>query len=598
MLVRAVSRPWHGTQPQSWCFSTKVPGWPLWNALTTEGGPHLSSGREVSDHSHETQTGLPPGASGPPLRPTLDRVVGGLGPAVVRVVAAPSGLDIEVRQAWIHDNSAPGEAEAGDLVLAVGVGPESDQALELTRRAGKVSAAAVLFRFEGEASAGLRRAADTEGVALLAAASEVTWSQLHRLVDTVISGADPAGGTPEERLPARDLFALANAISAMVGGPVTIEDRQSRLLAYSSQDEPVDEARRQTILGRRVPDWDLRRLEADGVFRQLWSAHGVIRHEPAAEFELAPRLVVAVRAGEEILGSIWVAERERPLGEEAVAALTEAARIAAFYLLRHRLTGDLDRYHRGEVLRSLLEGRAGSHGTDLATLGMDIKLPLTVLAFQPRGAEAAELDLKAQQVVDLIGLYGEAFRHSAACVALGNVVYVLLPDLPHGERARVLAWASGVVSQAREALNMDLACGVGSSIERFSEIARSRQEAEQALRVVGRIGARDGVGDIEALHSQVLMLRLEDMAAELPDLASGRVAFLQELDGKSGTEYLATLRAFLSTFGNVAEAARLVDVHENTFRYRIRRLTELAGIDLDDPDERLVLQLQLRLLER
>lgn len=561
-------------------------------------GAHLSSGREVSDHSQVARTVLPQSASGAPFRPTLSRVVGELGPGVVRVVTAPLGLDVEVREASIYDDSAASEAEAGDLVLAVGVAPETDDAIELTRQAGQSSAAAVLFRFDGEVSARLKRAADMEGIALLAATSEVTWSQLHRLIDTVISGAGPAGGTPEERLPARDLFALANAISAMVGGPVTIEDRQSRLLAYSSQDEPVDEARRQTILGRRVPDWDLRRLEADGVFRQLWSAQGVIRHEPAAEFQLAPRLVVAVRAGEEILGSIWVAERDRPLGEEAEAALTEAAQIAAFYLLRHRLTGDLDRHHRGEVLRSLLEGRAGTHGADLASLGMDLKLPLTVLAFQPRGAEAAELDLKAQQVVDLIGLYGEAFRHSAACVALGNVVYVLLPDLPHGQRARVVAWAGGVVAQAREALDMDLACGIGSSIERFSEIARSRQEAEQALRVVGRIAPRQAVGDIEALSSQILLLRLEDLAAELPDLASGKVAFLQGLDAKGSTEYLATLRAFLATFGNVAEAARLVDVHENTFRYRIRRLSELAGISLDDPDERLVLQLQFRILDR
>lgn len=516
----------------------------------------------------------------------------------MHVVTAPHGLEVEVREPWIYDESAAGKAEAGDLVLAVGVGANSDEAVALTRGAAEQSAAAVLFRFDGDARTELVRAADGAGIALLAAAQEVTWSQLHRLIDTVVSGARPPAGDAEERLPAGDLFALANAIAAMVGGPVTIEDRQSRLLAYSSQDEPVDEARRQTILGRRVPDWDMRRLEADGVFRQLWSSRGVIRHEPSPEFQLAPRLVVAVRAGEEVLGSIWVAERDRPLGEEAVAALAEAAQIAAFYLLRHRLTGDLDRHHRGEVLRSLLEGRAGTHGTDLASLGMDIKLPLTVLAFQPRGAEAAELDLKAQQVVDLIGLYGEAFRHSAACVALGNVVYVLLPDLPHGERARVVAWAGGVIRQAREALDMDLACGIGSSIERFSEISRSRQEAEQALRVIGRVATGEAVGDIETLHSQILLLRLEDLAAELPDLASGRVVFLQELDAAGGTEYVATLRAFLATFGNVAEAARLVDVHENTFRYRIRRLAELAGIDLDDPDERLVLQLQLRLLER
>jgi DNA-binding PucR family transcriptional regulator len=38
-------------------------------------------------------------------------------------------------------------------------------------------------------------------------------------------------------------------------------------------------------------------------------------------------------------------------------------------------------------------------------------------------------------------------------------------------------------------------------------------------------------------------------------------------------------------------------VHANTFRYRLRRLCEVAALDLDDPTERLVLQLQLSLLD-
>ena len=40
----------------------------------------------------------------------------------------------------------------------------------------------------------------------------------------------------------------------VVGGPVTIEDQQSRVLAYSYRQEDVDPVRVQTILGRRVPE--------------------------------------------------------------------------------------------------------------------------------------------------------------------------------------------------------------------------------------------------------------------------------------------------------------------------------------------------------
>jgi DNA-binding PucR family transcriptional regulator len=39
-----------------------------------------------------------------------------------------------------------------------------------------------------------------------------------------------------------------------------------------------------------------------------------------------------------------------------------------------------------------------------------------------------------------------------------------------------------------------------------------------------------------------------------------------------------------------------VHVHPNTFRYRLRRITEVGGIDLDDADSRFAAMLELRLL--
>jgi DNA-binding PucR family transcriptional regulator len=46
----------------------------------------------------------------------------------------------------------------------------------------------------------------------------------------------------------------------------------------------------------------------------------------------------------------------------------------------------------------------------------------------------------------------------------------------------------------------------------------------------------------------------------------------------------------------MAGAARLLAVHPNTCRYRLRQLQQHVGVDLDDPGERLVLWLQLRVL--
>ncbi|MFM9701110.1 helix-turn-helix domain-containing protein [Streptomyces europaeiscabiei] len=56
--------------------------------------------------------------------------------------------------------------------------------------------------------------------------------------------------------------------------------------------------------------------------------------------------------------------------------------------------------------------------------------------------------------------------------------------------------------------------------------------------------------------------------------------------------------AWLDAVGNVAEDATRLGAHTNTLRYRLRRTAELFDISLDDPDDRLSLWLQLRLMDR
>lgn len=54
---------------------------------------------------------------------------------------------------------------------------------------------------------------------------------------------------------------------------------------------------------------------------------------------------------------------------------------------------------------------------------------------------------------------------------------------------------------------------------------------------------------------------------------------------------------WLDTPGDVRAAAALF-IHPNTLRYRLRRLEEVSGLDLADPEQRFAAMLQLRILAR
>jgi len=53
--------------------------------------------------------------------------------------------------------------------------------------------------------------------------------------------------------------------------------------------------------------------------------------------------------------------------------------------------------------------------------------------------------------------------------------------------------------------------------------------------------------------------------------------------------------AWLDAMGDVRAAAEVLHVHPNTLRYRIRRASELTGLDWADPRTRLLAALLLRL---
>lgn len=515
----------------------------------------------------------------PPSTPvTLGAVVDALGTEVLRVLVAPAGLDVTVGDPVVHDPSGEPVADPGDLVLAVGVDPSRPSAVDVVARYGALGACAVLLRTDEALPPALLAAATAGGVAVLAAPRDAAWGQLHTLLRTARS----ATGQGASRSGLGDLFALADAVSSLVGGAATVEDESSVVLAYSSTDHPVDEGRRDTILGRRVPAQYVQRLHEEGVFRRLWSSDDVVRVRLDG---LAERLAVAVRAGGEVLGSLWVQEGVRPLGPEAEQALREAASMAALHLLRARSGEDLERRRTGEQLGAVLDGRRPP-----ALLAEPLQLTaddeLVVLALQPDDDDPVVVD----RAVDLLVMACRAFRRRVVGVALGRTAYVVLP----AREADSSSLAADLAARTSTGLRTPVRACVTVLPAGLDGLLEARREVDLGLRVL-RARGRTGAVHLSELRAPVVLQQLADLVAERPALLDGAARLLVESDRDRGTDYVATLRAYLDA-GDVREAADLVGVHPNTFRYRLRRLAELAGLDLDDPVQRLVVHLQLHLL--
>ena len=529
-------------------------------------------------------------------RPSLGWLMAQLGPHVVRLDCAPRGLDVPVGDPVIYDVQLPPSAETDDLILAVGVAPATAEALDLLRWAGSYGACAAAFKAADGALASLRRPAEDFGVALMALPLEMAWDQFHTLARRVLAAT--AGLADDADVSVHgDVFALANAIAAMVGGSVKISDTKFEVLAYSTLDDSIDEARRHSILTRRPTPETVRRLRDCGTLGELLRSPEPI--DMPSWLGTKRRLGIAIRSGEEVLGYLFVAEGDTPMGEDARRALQEAAHVAARHLLNLRSSDVVERRMRHELFRGALEGRGSVHLL-ASRLGADATGHFSVIAFQvdtSGGEPEEEGDGNGLAwLVDLALLQAKTIRRRAEAATIGQTLYVLLPGSEEVPSHRLLQYADDVVGSAERALRVKLRAGIGSSVGHVGEVHRSRQQADQVLQLLNTRLADRRIALFNQVRAQAFLLDLQEMRSLEAHLEGSRIAGLIRYDAEHGTPYVETLRAYLEALGDVNLAAKRVHVHRNTLRYRLRKLCELVELDLEEPAERLVCELQLWLL--
>lgn len=511
----------------------------------------------------------------------LDRLVNVLGGYGVRLCSSPVSRLAEVRSVALRDATDP-EAASGDLLLAVGAGSVA----EAVEWATSARAFAVVVRGGTDAAREASAPGEDRGVAVLVVDPAVSWSQLAGVVyGLVLEGRETESG----RGPT-DLFALADSLAGAVGDAVIIEDRLSRVLAYSGMRQDADQARSATILGRRASDRLRALFEARGVFAHLAVSDEPLFVEEDPEHGLTGRMVVAVRAGRELLGSVWVT-CARPLSGAPRTALVDGARTVALHLLRSRASADLERQVESDLVIRLLEGTA-----DAATVVSQLGLPQG-----PMRVIAVHAHVEAEWHAALLLAFewattGFGWSRPGRSALSGNSLYTVLPgEQVAAARQWVAALRAGLPAQ------VTVSAGIGGPAT-AADLPAGRQEADECLalheaRTLDGVAADGVLPAYDESWDDILVQRLRAAARAGRTPARGPVAELRRHDREHATSYVATLRAWLEAQGDPVAAAERLGVHPNTVRNRVRRMVEVTALDLDDARKRLAMIIDLVVAE-
>jgi hypothetical protein len=173
----------------------------------------------------------------------------------------------------------------------------------------------------------------------------------------------------------------------------------------------------------------------------------------------------------------------------------------------------------------------------------------------------------------------------------GTTLYTVLPG---NEITAARAW----ITALRAALPADLALMAGISAPAMSDsLPAARQEADECLALHETRHSSSVPPAYEESWDHILLQRLRTAARSGRAPARGPVTELRRHDTEHGTQYVATLRAWLRAQGDPGEAGRQLGVHENTIRNRLRKMTELTTLDLRDGDKRLAMMIEIAALD-
>jgi DNA-binding PucR family transcriptional regulator len=137
--------------------------------------------------------------------------------------------------------------------------------------------------------------------------------------------------------------------------------------------------------------------------------------------------------------------------------------------------------------------------------------------------------------------------------------------------------------------------GIGSAAVTPSELPRSFAEAQRALQVQRQSMSPYGGRRFEDLG----LYRILDRASDRPEVHDFVMEWLGPLlsyDRKKNADLVTTLTHYLDCGGNYDAAAESLTIHRSTLRYRLGRIRDISGRDLQDVDDRLNLHLATRIV--
>ncbi|MFD4369850.1 PucR family transcriptional regulator [Rhodococcus sp. NPDC058521] len=440
--------------------------------------------------------------------------------------------------------------------------------------------------------AAVQRVTEETGVAVWCKLDGVPWIQVLDEARSVVESAGMRPGMVGGAVALGDIHRLADSLADYLGGAVIIEDARLSVLGYSIDWAGNDPGRDAAILTRSMPAEWVHYLRTTGALERLRATEDTIELDGGPFLE-RHRYIAPIRVDRQFGGVIWLAQGTIPLPADAAERLRVAAATAAPHLRRHLELYASERAAKAGHMRALLAGEPVSH-SDIEELGLSNVAAVVLIVI--RTSDAADLDdRQKERLQDAVALACRAAHSKYAVSTIGNAVYCIAAP-PSTDSGNDTDFGEGLFASCSRTLNTPLHVAVTDTVDSLDDLSLLRAQADLMLESLRRHEAGNSrVTTIPIAAAALLLDRFAEVARDMQRVIPyDRVDEIRAYDLAHGSEYARTLHVYLTKNGQVPEAARTLNLHPTSLRYRLRRISELFDIDLNSPDERLLCLVLLR----
>jgi sugar diacid utilization regulator len=378
-----------------------------------------------------------------------------------------------------------------------------------------------------------------------------------------------------------ELQDIVDQAARVMRAPITLEDRETRLIAFSAQQADIDAVRQNSILRRRSDKQVSAWFEQFGIA----TAEVPVRTPADASLSVRSRICLPARWRGVTYGYLWVLDETSDVDAPAVLEAAGLAEHAGAYLAQQSRRRENEAF----ALTDLLSG-------DPET-SQDALTRITDGGYIRRGEPVAAIvvGIWAPGAPDSIPLNLWQLSHTVLATPGTNSITLLVPltDPTDLKPARAVAERTLELYAERVPARWSdyLVAGIGGGRAAAIQARGSWQEASLAARIASAVPASRPIAEWPELG--VYRLLAADTYCDLADLAVD--SSVRRLLAHDDPDLRLTVSTYLDLAGSAGKAAAALHIHRQTLYYRLAKVEQLTGLDLRNGGHRLRLQLSLML---